>query len=476
MTPDVIPFDGGSGDQSDELAGTAGELINALVVGAPGGAPRPIRSRPGIRTWSRMSGGSSAVAPIVAMEIVNDHLIFISDDGAGTRDVFDLTPTNFQLLLSGAPDGRIDGTGPVTLALGHDMLIATGGGAPQKIGPGVSVRLGGSPPIASFATFIAQYLVLVRPDTSGVFFYSEPGVGGVESWDTSLNFAEAEARPDKIVTCTSTSRELYILGETTSQLFLPDENFVFAPSSVLETGCLAARSVIADENTVYWMDTRKRFIVSDLRGFQDLTNSGVMKAIDEMTVVSDIWGFRCKIGRHDLRVWSCPTAGKTFCFDVISQTWSEWRRWDEDRWLPWAPTSYLWIPSSQTHVVGMPDGTIMELTLDAHTDAGDEICWEAVTGLRGGVGKRHCVEAQFPMRRGSAASASSTVDVSWRDDFGDFLPKVRLSLGLPGNYDSVGIVCPAGEPYRKRQWKLSGSAAEAFFIGPGKELFEEVDF
>jgi hypothetical protein len=476
-SPGLIPLVSEQADY-DETAGAPRLPINMLAQGAPGERPRPMRARPGIRAWSDFPTAFESTAPVVAMGMIGNELLYATDDGFGTRRVF--TWSAGAVYSNGtAANNLITGIEPVKFAIGRSAIVALGGNEPQKLAAFFSERLGGGPPHAIDGTFISQYLVLVQRGPLGLFFWSEPGDTGIETWDLTFELREAEARPDALVGCDSTAGELYMFGESTSQVYLPDPDQTFAPSTTLESGMAigARRSVIRVDKAMAWLDDSTRFRVSSLRGEAGvISDNAIAELLRKLPTVSDCWGFRFTDGGHDLLVWAFPSAGKTFCYDMNSQHWCEWLRWANGRWQSWAPCSYLHAKALRKHLVGMPDGSIAELSLDAYSDLADSLRWEIVTGFSGGAGKRHAVEVQWPMRRGQASSATAAVNVTWRDDGGAFLPDVAMPLGTAGSTAVLGIVSPAGEPYQLRQWKLSGAAAEAYSIAPGRELFEEVDF
>ncbi len=476
---DVITIDQGQMSGLDELSGAPPQLLNGLVMGAPGSTPlRAVRSRPGIRAWADLPAVSST-APVVAMDFLGGRLVYITDDGAGLRQVFGIAGSSCVDMGALAPT-TVDGFTSVTMVVWRDFAFACGGANIQKISRGfVSTKLGGSPPQAADLCVVAQRLVVISPDEYGLFFWnSVPGEAGVEQWDLSLDFREAEARADRLVACKEGTRELFMFGEQTVQVFAPDPDEIFTPAAALDIGCVAKRGVIRVDQQMAWLADKSRLVLSDGRTQTVISDLGMSATIKGIETVSDAWAFRCVIGNHDLYAWVFPTDGRTFVLDRNSQTWSEWRRKEAGtgRWLPWAPTCYLYVESLRIHLVGMADGTIAELTLDAHTDLEDPISWKIRTGFKDVTKRRHAVEARFTARRGEASSPTSSIAVSWRDDLGAFTPPIECSLGEPGDYTADIVVSPAGEPYRRRQWELSGSAADAYVIAAGKETFEEAEF
>lgn len=474
-----IPLDRGQASGLDALTGAAQLSLNMLVVGPPGQErTRAVRTRPGIKAWSAFPATFPSADPVVRMTSLAGHIIYVTDDGAGTRKVFGLTNTGtiVDMSLIGA-SANVPGTEPITMHPWRDFVFIAGGGVPQKVSAGfTSDPLGGGAPAALDLCVIAQRLVVVSNDRFGTIFWNTiPGEAGVETWDLDFDWREAEARPDPLVAANSTARELWAFGTESTQIFIPDGTEIFATANTLEYGCIAKRGVIRVGNMMAWLDENKQIVISNGASVEVLSDRGISATIDEFETVSDCWAFRAKIGPFDLAAWVFPTVGRTFCWDMVSQTWSEWRRLDAyGQWQPWAPTSYL--KAWGAHLVGMPDGSIAQLALDAYSDLGDPLGWTLRTGFQEVTTRRHCTEARFTCQRGQASSSSSAIGVRWRDDLGAFTPRMDLALGTPGDNAADVVIAPAGAPYRRREWELSGSAADAYVIAVGKETYEEADF
>jgi hypothetical protein len=469
----AIMLDEGQAGGYDEIGGSCPAFVNLLAVGPPEQRPRVVRTRPGIVAWADFPAVPPVAAPVVAMGVLQGKLVYFTDDGLGDRRACALfAPGDARELF--VRDFPIGGALPLTIAVGRNVIIATGGGHPQKVDSGLQSSRLLNAPSASDVSLIAQRVVLTQPGT-GLVFWSDPGEGNVESWDILREFMEAESRPDNNVGLKETARELWVFGETTMQVFTPDETATFSTTSTIDVGCASKRSIIRRDNQMAWVDDRKRIVASEGGAVGVLSDRGLAATIKGVTTTADSWGFRCAIGNHDLLTWVFPTDGRAFSWDTISQTWSEWRRWANGRWQAWAPTSYLWRPDTSQHLVGMPDGTIAELSMDAHSDLDDALKWIVRTGFYESPKRRHCIDARFPMRRGGA-SATSSVSITWRDNLGAFVPPIQRTLGAPGDYDIEAEISPAGSPYKRRQWELSGSAADAYSLAAGRELYEEAEF
>lgn len=475
--PGVIRLDTGQFSSFDELTGAAPVFLNMLAEGPPNLAARAVRSRPGIRAWAGGPASFPSTDPVVAMTILGGKLIYVTDNGTGTRKVYAVDGASVIDLSIAATDPNIDGLDPVVLQPWREFAFACGGGRIQQISRGlVSSKLGGAPPNAIDLCVIAQRLVVVDPGEYGIFFWAPPGEAAADEIDQSIDFREAEARPDRLVACDNTARQLYMFGEGSTQLFMPDENETFATLGTLENGCLAGSSVVRRGQSMAWLDDQVQLVLAGGEGIQILSERGMASTLEQLQAPEDVWAFRAKIGNHDLITWSWPTDGRAISIDMVSLAFSEWRRWADGHWQPWAPRSHLWWSKRRVHLVGMPDGTIRELSLDAHTDMADPIKWHIRTGFEEAPGRTYVAEARFPVRRGEATSSASTVEVSWRDDEGPFCSPIEATLGTEGEGDPDIVISPAGDSHRRRQWDLTGSGPDVYRLAPGKATYEEVEF
>lgn len=475
--PDIIRLDLGQSSGLDELTGAPALFINMLVEGAADLGPRAVRTRPGIRAWATGPTSWPSTSPVVAMTILGGRLVYVTDDGAGTRRVFAVDGSTVLDLSIAATDPNIMGLSPVVLQTWREFAFACGGGRVQKISRGlVSSPLGGNPPDALDLTVIAQRLILVSTDEQGLFFWTNVGEAAQEDWDVDLFFAEAEARPDRLVGCDNTARELFMFGAGSTQVMAPDPVDVWANLGTLEFGCLAGTSVLRHGQNMMWLDDNVQIVRSGGRDLEVLSaRGGIARTLKALQAPEDVWSFRANVGNHDLATWVWPTDGRALSLDLASQTWSDWRRWTAGAWAPWAPRSHLHWPERRLHLVGMPDGTICELTQEAFDDMGDPLRWVVRPGFADSPGRRHVVEARFPTRRGEA-SPSAKVAVSWRDDLGAFCAPIEATLGGAGDVDPDIVVSPAGAPHRRRQWQLEGDGQAAYLLAPGKATFEEAEF
>ncbi len=188
MLAKPIPFTAGHASGLDELAG-AGLLINAFVDEA-----ETFRSRPGIGEWGDFPSSHSSTDPVIGLWAFGDHLIYVAESSDGTRNIYAWSGGNVLNLSAGNPTYQLEGTLLPKFA-GRQILIINGRRRAAKIAGLSSARLGGSPPNFSDVVFCAQRVIGAANDDSGVMYWSEPGLTGTETYDTTVEFREAEARP-----------------------------------------------------------------------------------------------------------------------------------------------------------------------------------------------------------------------------------------------------------------------------------------
>lgn len=467
-----VRFDDGLSAGFDELAGAAPIFLNCRPV-----RPSGVRARPGLRAWSSFPGDAPSLgtSPVTAMVRLDRFIIYATDDGFGTRNLY-AWDNGVVISLSSGATTRIAGSDRLTASGGRSFAFFAGGSYPQKVSTAlVSSRLANAP-VASDLALISQLVVAVEANTSGLFDWSGYGEGAIESWTTSRDYAEAEARPDPLVACKASARELWMFGTQTTQVYQPDADVTFAPGPSLEVGCLAKRSIVRVDTSMAWLDNLRRIVMSDGRSVEVLSDLGIGATLRSLATVDDCWAFRHTIGEWDILEWVFPSAGRAFAFDTVTRKWSEDRRWLGGTWSAFKPTAYLHMEDEGIHLVGMPDGSIAEMTMDAHTDTGDPIQWVSRTGFnRSEGGRRDVVELNLLARRGEADS-NATIGVRWRDDLGSFRGPINRALGDAATRNPVVKVAPCGQPYEARQYEFGGAADAAYSIAEARELWREADF
>jgi len=202
------------------------------------------------------------------------------------------------------------------------------------------------------------------------------------------------------------------------------------------------------------------------------------KDIANLAVTSDCWGARIKFQTWDLLAWSFPTEKRTIYYDRVTQKWGEFRGTDANgEWIAWLPTSYLFWPDKNLHLVGLSDGTIGLLTMDATTDKGLPLKGLARTGFNdaGTFNRKTCQRVDFQLRRDQAVGIAPTdprVEYRYRDTLGTWSPADSLALG--GSYQPVVTKWAKGQ-FRQRQHEISFTNASDFVLSGATQTLETME-
>jgi len=372
------------------------------------------------------------------------------------------------------------GTGRPVFTYDSARVVVTGGGAPAKwegVGAATDLAAGeimpdGSPLALTHIAYNSQRFIGNDNNNTGVIQWTEPGPGGHTTWPVVGPFyTEAEAAPDPVVALYANANEVFTFGTETTQVYSPDGALGFAVSASQQLGCSAAYSVISDDDDFAWLDNDKRFVTSNGRSFKVISSPGMAKDIANLAVISDCWGARIKFEGWDLLVWNFPTEKRSIYFDRVTEKWGEFRSTDANgEWIAWLPTSYFYTgtfgPAKNKHLVGLSDGTIGEITMDATTDMGLTLRGLSRTGFidAGTFNRKKCERVDFQLRRDQAVGTLPTdarTEYRYRDTLGTWSPPDVLMLG--GSYQPVVTKWAKGM-FIQRQHEISFTNASDFVL------------
>jgi hypothetical protein len=474
----IIPFSGGQASGLQELSGASPLVLNFLPD-----AGEALRVRPGIEDWDDFPTEIPNASPVIGMFPWRQYIIYVCED----RTIWAWLASGLVQALSDTdPLTQLDGDRPPVWTFDSDRVAVTGGGAPQQWqGSGLSERLApaallpsGSPLALTHIAYSAQAFIGNANDNSGFIVWSEPGPGGHTVWPiVGPFFIPAATSPDPVLAVHATANEVFAFGSATTQVYVPDPNIAFSPGASLATGLSeAVYSVVETEDGAFgWLDNNRRFVYSDGRQLDAISSPGITATAKALQVIDDCWSANMMIEAWDLLFWSFPTEKRSFYYDRVTKKWGEWDSTDERGVSTgFLPRCYLFWPEQNLHLVGLQDGRIGVLSMQALRDDGNQIIALSRTGFnsRGTLSFKTGERVQLQLKRGFTAPGTTVpvVEYRYRDDFGPWSQAQRRSLGEGGDYATVVNIWSQGM-YRSREHEVRFTDAGEFVLAGAIETY-----
>ncbi len=476
--PARIDFSTGQFSSIEQLGGAAPQAIN--VIFDDSGA---VHLRPGISAWADF-----ATPPLDAGEAVEGLAIFGQSVVYVTADrlIHAITAPGLAVDLSdGTALTSLDGSTRPVFAVAKAAIAIAGSGALQKWDGSspLSARLGGSPPPASHVIAISGGLVVNVLGNTGQIQWSDVDI---ESWP-ALNFVELETAPDPCIAVYENTAEVVGMGTSTVQMMdqtsatidaAGNQFFTFLPARTFEFGVGATYSFVQFDEQFAFMDDRRRFMVSNGRSFEPISDPALTETLASLDTITDCWGFRLKAASWDLLVWIFPTDGRGFCYDLGKKKWTEWRGWADGMPAPFAGKSYAYWSQRNLHLVGMGDGTIGTFDFTSAYDLTEPVVGQVVTGFidQNTMNYKHCQLLRLRFKRGVGTLGQDPPPkclLSWRDDLGAFEDPIELDMGNADDPTPTIELTSLGV-YRQRQWKLTMASSVPLTLISVEETFEVV--
>lgn len=491
MTSAPVPFVNQQQSGWEEIAGASQIAMNVIVD--PKGA---IRRRPGISAYS--GAISSVIDPngIVGLYCTAHRTLLAVGASGAERPIYVVTGGGSLELGGGAVPYGLQGTGRPVFAETELIVAIAGGGEIEKLilaGP-TTERLAGSPPkashiLASSSRLLANDMLIDRAavrfsDTAG----GDTSYAGLEVWNYggfgTSGYFTAEAKPDDVVALLDNTNEVAVVGTGTTQVFQPDATLTYAPVGTVDLGMAAPYSAVRIDQQFFWLDHRRRFVMTDCRSFED-ASAPIRGTIEGIATIADCFGYRVFTGFSDVTAWTFPTDGRTFAFQK-GGAWGQWSGWDTGRnnWVPLSVMSAFTLPawsadpgvpaSSSTTLVGTTNGRIGKFDMGVTTDFGAPIPFMVRTGFinRDTDKRKQCRSLQVALRRGTASgSPGPAAKLRWSDAPGEWSEPLFIDLGSSGDTEIVVNLYSLGV-YRRRQWEFRYDGPEPLALVSAVEEFD----
>lgn len=473
----------GNAQESGEqvLAGASPYAVNVLTDGK--GA---VRRRPGLAAYGRASTAVVDATGIAGLHVTaGDDVIAVGTN----RRLYRLNVAGgFDDLSAHMVSELLPGASRPVFAENAVALIVAGGAEIQKLDltTFVSTRLSATstdaPPKASHVAanasrFVANDVTPLSTSARDQLRYSRTGVVDYDEWPARF-FVSAEAKPDAVLAVAENVNEVWAWGLSTTQIFIPDASSVYAPSRTLRYGIGAVGSIVDVDGQFAWFDPKKRFVLSDGRSVQDISGP-IAATLDGLSEWEDCFGYRVQEDQWDALVWSFPTDGRTFCYQM-GGGWSQWHAHDANNssLVPFPVTGAAFRDADNTNLVGLSSGKVVMLDATVADDLGEPIVCDVITGglSRGTHLRKWCQAVRLTMKRGETEDGEDEPEalLSWRDDLGAWSDALHIGLGS-GEDREITVELRSLGVYRTRHWRLVYSGEAEWVLASAEEDFEVLE-
>lgn len=303
----------------DKTPSSTARLVNCFIEQLPQEAKSPtlLSRSPGIATWSTVGTG-----PIYGMLAALDSLYVVS----GTK-LYKVDSVGTATLL-----GDVGAITSIDMAANTTSVVVVntpnafywdGTTFGQIVDPDFTSRG------ASAVEFINNYLLFMQPN-SGIFFGAD--LASATSFD-ALNFATAEASPDRLVGLITDHVQEILFGTDSVEIWDNDGSpgfpFNRAINGFVEIGCFNGKSIAKLDNSVVWL--ANDYTVRRLDGVTPvrISQHGIEQLIQNSTI-STANAFSYSQGGHLFYVLSFNEV--TVVYDATTQKWHERQTYGYNNW------------------------------------------------------------------------------------------------------------------------------------------------
>ncbi len=195
-----------------------------------------------------------------------------------------------------------------------------------------------------------------------------------------LNFSSKDSGSDNIVTLIADHREVFLIGERTTEVWVNVGAFPFPfariPGTLIQHGCAAKNSVARLGESIVWLsqDGRGQTIVIQFSVYQPRRISTHAVEVDIAGgVLSDAIGYSYQQGGHEFYVLTFPTQDKTWVYDIATQLWHKRASRDSQNVLHRHPGNCHAFFQGLNLVGDYANGMVYALDLNTYTDNGTPI-------------------------------------------------------------------------------------------------------
>lgn len=318
--------------------------------------------------WS-LPGGDKALA------VVGSKVLMITVGSAATassRPTFVFTKIGDLLTTGGQVKIRDNGQGHVVVIVDGPSLYT------YNANTSVFSKVYDSAFLGSYVVAeIDRWFIFAKPG-SQTFYTSPFDWNGTTAFDGTY-FALKDNAPDNIVALMEQNRELWVIGEATTEVWYNAGGATFPFSrlqgTLQQVGCSAVQSVARHSGGLVWLGKSERGVNSVVmtKGYEaaPISNPALSYALNQYPVISDAIGSVYTEEGHEFYVLTFPSADVTWVYDLTIGVWHQRASFDPSLGLFHRARANCSMNFQNMHIVGdYLTGQIYWQTRTAFDDAG----------------------------------------------------------------------------------------------------------
>ncbi|MDE2144969.1 MAG: hypothetical protein KGJ01_03330, partial [Patescibacteria group bacterium] len=232
---------------------------------------------------------------------------------------------------------------------------------------------------ADMVTFIDGYFIVNIGGGSSSFQVSNFYDGS--TWN-ALNKSTADADPDLLLAVASTHRDLWLLGEYTTEVWYDSGQgnppFARYPSTLIEHGIAAKWSIAVGDSTLFWLAQSRQgkgYVVKSVGyNVQTISTPAIDDQISTYQNISDAFGYVYTQAGHTFYVLTFPSADATWVYDVTTDMWHQRSTYQGDFYGIHRHIGNCYANYMGKHLIGdYIDGDIYQMDENVYTDNGQPI-------------------------------------------------------------------------------------------------------
>jgi hypothetical protein len=242
---------------------------------------------------------------------------------------------------------------------------------------------------ATKVLFIDGWFIFNRPDTQT--FYTSPLYwNGVAPLDATY-FALKDSSSDNIVTMIEDKREMWLIGERTTEVWYDAGNPTFPFGRVqgitMQHGCAAVNSIARVGSDLFWLgkDEQGSAYLLQTQGYTEmpLINHGIDNVMASFSSIEDAVAYGYQEDGHLFYVVTFPSADQTWVYDVTSNMWHQRGSYDSILGVFHRHRSNCYAYYGERLVVGdYVNGNIYAMSRKVYADNGDPlVCWRRTSHI-----------------------------------------------------------------------------------------------